>query len=153
MPHSYTRIWVHGIFHTKNNQIIIPEEFEQELITHMKKILAENFQSAVKAINVYRDHVHILFNLNPNYALKNILQQLKGETSHRWNQMNYTPGKFMWQSGYSALSVSPKILPVVEKYILNQKQHHKKISSKEELEKFLIAAGAVPGKDFNKDDE
>ena len=153
MSHSYTRIWVHGIFHTKNKHIQIPEKFEQDLTRHIKKSIEENFQSTVTAINVCRDHVHVLFNLNPNYAMKNIFHQVKGESSHWWNQMNYTPFKLMWQTGYSALSVSPKTLPVVEKYIFNQKEHHKKISFKEEWEKFLIAAGAVPGKDFEKDDK
>ncbi len=44
---------------------------------------------------------------------------------------------FAWQGGYGVFSVSSSKIPVVEKYIRNQKEHHKKESFKDELRKFF----------------
>jgi hypothetical protein len=50
--------------------------------------------------------------------------------------------KFNWQKGYGAFSYSRSQINSVAKYILNQEEHHKKRSFKEEyleiLEKFEI---------------
>ena len=45
--------------------------------------------------------------------------------------------KFSWQDGYGSFSVSSSKVSVVENYILNQPEHHRNISFKDELRKFL----------------
>jgi len=51
-------------------------------------------------------------------------------------------GKFQWQEGFGAFSYSKSQIDNVVKYILNQPNHHKKTTFKEEylllLEKFEI---------------
>lgn len=51
-------------------------------------------------------------------------------------------GKFSWQDGYGAFTYSKSHIDSVVKYILNQPEHHKKQSFKEEylslLRKFEI---------------
>jgi hypothetical protein len=44
---------------------------------------------------------------------------------------------FQWQSGYGAFSVGQSQVNAVIKYIRGQKQHHRKMTFKEELLKFL----------------
>lgn len=46
-------------------------------------------------------------------------------------------GKFNWQEGFGAFSYSRSQIDVVIKYILNQEEHHKKKSFKEEYLDFL----------------
>lgn len=44
---------------------------------------------------------------------------------------------FAWQVGYAGYSVSQSKVEVVKRYIERQKEHHKKISFREEYLKFL----------------
>ena len=79
----------------------------------------------VRIINGMQDHVHLLFLLNPQKALTDVLKQVKGNTSHWINEQDLIKEKFAWQNGYAAYSVSESQLGKVYNYILNQKQHHK----------------------------
>ena len=45
--------------------------------------------------------------------------------------------KFAWQNGYAAFGVSQSQLRAVERYIVNQERHHRKIGFKEEIMRFL----------------
>ncbi|MES2880973.1 MAG: hypothetical protein V4676_02400, partial [Bacteroidota bacterium] len=53
------------------------------------------------------------------------------------NQNKLCLGIFAWQDSASAFSVSKSDLDKVCKYILNQKEHHKKVSFSEEYEEFI----------------
>ncbi len=44
---------------------------------------------------------------------------------------------FSWQDGYGSFSVSSSLVPVIKEYILNQSEHHKRNSFKDEFRKFL----------------
>jgi hypothetical protein len=44
---------------------------------------------------------------------------------------------FTWQGGYGAFSVSSYKVEVVKIYIIRQKEHHKIVSYKDEVEKFI----------------
>ena len=63
--------------------------------------------------------------------------------SSKWlNDQKYIHGKFSWQDGYGGFTYSKSQIDNVVKYILNQPEHHKKQSFKEEyllfLEKFEV---------------
>ncbi len=124
MSHSFTRIWIHTIQATKNRRPTITPDFEAALHNHIKHHLEEDFDCPVRAINGTSDHVHVLLLLSPNYAVKDILQNMKGESSHWLNQQDSTGTKFAWQTGYSAFSVSESHVDEVAGYIDNQKRHH-----------------------------
>ena len=141
MPHSLTCIWIHTIFGTKFRDSLILPEFEPKLHAHIKMQLEEDLGCRVSAIDGTRDHVHILFLLNPNFAVKDILKNVKGESSHWVNQQNIAARKFAWQTGYAAYSVREPDLHVVEEYILNQKEHHRKKSYFEEYQQIAREHG------------
>jgi REP element-mobilizing transposase RayT len=63
------------------------------------------------------DHVHSLFLLNPKKAVADIIKQVKGSSSHEINKQNMIKGKFTWQTGYAAYSVSESLLEKVFYYI------------------------------------
>jgi putative transposase len=153
MFHSLVKIWIHLIFGTKNSEPLIIPKFEKQLYNHIKNKLEKEFDCFVKIINGISDHIHILFLLSPNYSLSNILTNIKGESSHWWNSNEFSNIKFAWQIGYSAYSVSESMVSKVESYIANQKEHHKKISYKQEVELFIKKYGLQiykPLKRFNK---
>lgn len=141
MSHSFTNIWIHLIFSTKDKLPLIDESFEQLLQKHIKSKLINDFESYVEEVNGTNNHVHILFKQSPNFSLKDIVKNVKGESSHWVNAGNLCKHKFAWQTGYSSFSISINKVGVVKQYILNQKVHHKKISFEEEIKKFLRIYG------------
>ncbi len=143
MPASYNKIWIHAIYATKDRQPLIWENVEQVIYDHMKGQLLE-MNCPVRIINGMREHVHLLFLLNPQVALTDVLKQVKGNTSHWINEKDITKEKFAWQGGYAAYSVSESQLEKVYQYILNQKQHHGKKSFAEEYEEFIKVHGFNP---------
>jgi len=141
MSHSLTSIWIHAIFGTKFRDSLILPGFEPELHAHIKRQLEEDLGCRVRVINGTGDHVHVLFRLNPNFAVKDILKNVKGESSHWINQESFAQRRFAWQIGYAAYSVSESNLHIVGKYIQNQKEHHRKKAYVEECEEIAREHG------------
>ena len=141
MSHSLNKIWIHGVFSVKGREKLINSNFEQELYNHIKDRLEKDFDCKVKIINGIEDHIHLLFLLSLNFCIKDIFKNIKGESSHWINQSGFLTRKFSWQVGYGAFSVSESKVGEVEKYIRNQKEHHKKISHLEEVELFVRKYG------------
>ena len=137
MSHSLLKIWIHGIFGTKDRTSLIKNTFEAQLHIHIKEKLENTLDCKVRIINGTEDHIHILFLLSPNYTLKEIFQNVKGESSHWVNQSDFINNKFAWQTGYGAFSVSESLIKEVEQYITNQKEHHKKMTYTEEVNLFI----------------
>ena len=121
--------------------MIINQNFEEKLYRYLYNLLEKELYCLVRIINGTSNHIHILFLLNTNLALKDVVHRIKGSSSHWINQNNFIQNKFAWQIGYGAFSVSESKLKVVEQYIKNQKEHHKKVSFTEEYETFLKKHG------------
>ncbi len=138
MSHSISKIWIHVIFSTKDREPLIKESFESELHQHIFNNFVNENNCYVKIINGIQDHLHILFLLNPNHSIKDVIHNIKGESSHWVNQNNFLKNKFAWQIGYGAFSVSESNVENVEKYIRNQKEHHRTTSYVKEYETFLL---------------
>lgn len=143
MPHSLTKIWIHLIFGTKERMPLIIESFEKKLYEHLKQIIEKGFKSLAASINGTPDHIHML--QNQNYSIADIAKNIKGNSSHWINQNGFIKNKFVWQTGYSAFSISESMIGEVKKYILNQKEHHKKISFAEEFKRFEEKYGFKDG--------
>jgi REP element-mobilizing transposase RayT len=145
MAHSHTKIWLHIVFGTKDRLPMIKESFENKLYEYLTKMLENDFKSRVASINGTSDHIHILLLQNQNYSIAEIIKNIKGNSSHWINQNEFTNLKFAWQTGYGAFSVSESIVEAVKKYVINQKEHHRKISFAEEYERFAEKYGFKEG--------
>ena len=144
MSHAITKLWMHLVFSTKDRQSLIKSDFELKLYSHIKEKLNTQFKCYVKAINGTSDHIHILFLLNPDHLIQDIVQNIKGESSHWVNQNKFMKDKFAWQTGYSVFSIGQSNIEAVEKYIVNQKEHHRKMTFGEEFSVFLKKYGISP---------
>ncbi len=141
MSHSFTKIWIHAVFSTKERSPLIINELEDKLHLHIKNNFKSQFECEVRAINGMAEHVHVVFRLNPNFSIIDIMKYIKGESSHWVNSENFIESKFAWQTGYSAFSVSESMLEAVIKYVNNQKEHHKKVTFQEEYDLFMKKYG------------
>jgi REP element-mobilizing transposase RayT len=136
MSHSLTKIWIHGIFGTKNRKHLIHADITKDVHIHLQERL-EEMDCGVRIINGTSNHVHTLFLLSKEYSIAQVMKSIKGETSHWINQGDLVQSKFSWQVGYGGFSVSESDVKKVERYIKNQEMHHRKMTFKEEYEKFM----------------
>jgi len=142
MSHSLVKIWVHGIWSTKErNPIISPSK---EALLHIE--MYEQFKETgcpVKIINGMPDHVHSLFLLNAQKPVSDVIKQVKGASSHWANDSDFCCEKFGWQTGYAAYSVSESQLEKVYAYIRDQKIHHIKKTFAEEYDELMRLHGLI----------
>lgn len=60
------------------------------------------------------------------------MRLVKGDSSEMLNKQGFTKRKFQWQEGYGAFSNSKSQIDPVVKYILAQKERHRKKSFRDE---------------------
>jgi len=141
MANSYTQLYVQYVFAVKGRANLINEKFRDELEKVISGIVI-NHNSKIYAIYCNPDHVHILVSIHPAISVSKLVEQIKSGSSKWLNEKRYIPGKFNWQEGYGAFTYSKSQTDHVVKYILNQPEHHKKRTFREEyldfLEKFEI---------------
>ena len=141
MANTYTQINIHAVFAVYKRENIILAKYQSELFKYIAGILYNNKQYSL-AVNGYKDHVHIFFEMHPTNTLSDILRIVKTNSSKWINQNGFVKGRFEWQDGYGAFSYSRSQRDDVIKYINNQEEHHKKRTFREEyfdlLEKFQI---------------
>jgi REP element-mobilizing transposase RayT len=87
------------------------------------------------------DHTHALIDLPTNLTIEQVIQLLKGSSSHWINQNHLVKGRFAWGRGYGAFSVSHSDVRKVANYIARQEEHHRKRSFAEEYEIFVDRYG------------
>jgi REP element-mobilizing transposase RayT len=136
MSHALVKLWIHAVFRTKDDSVVIPPNLQPILNQQITNILTEQ-NCKVRIVNSVKDHVHCLFLLSANASISRVIKNLKGISSHWINRENLTPSKFTWQVGYGAFSVSESGVPNVEKYIRNQERHHQKMTFQEEYDRFM----------------
>jgi REP element-mobilizing transposase RayT len=89
------------------------------------------------AINGINNHIHLFIGFKPVCNISDLVREIKKSSNAFIKEKNFTRFPFRWQEGYGAFSHSDSQLDVVIKYILNQKEHHRKITFQEEYLRFL----------------
>lgn len=133
MPQSLVKNLIHLVYSTKERRRWIPTDVQERLWAYQAGIFA-NLQSPALIIGGFDDHVHALFSLSKNYALKHVVEEVK-KSSSKWMKTNDGTGNalFTWQAGYAGFSVSQSNIPAVKEYIANQAEHHHRMTFQEEL--------------------
>jgi len=132
MAHTYTNLLYHITFSTKDRAPLVDEELGARLFPYMGGILRELGGSGL-AISGPADHVHVLAELPPTLAVSDAMRILKANSS-RWVHEEWASrAAFGWQTGYAAFSVSRSRVDVVVKYVMSQKERHRRMTFQEEL--------------------
>lgn len=141
MANTYTQLYVQIIFSVKGRISLIPKKHREELHRYITGIIANRDQKPL-AIFAMPDHVHLLIGMKPDISISNLVRDIKSGSSKFINDNKWVVGRFSWQGGYGAFSYSKSQVDSVVRYILNQEEHHKGSTFKEEyldfLEKFEI---------------
>ena len=136
MSQSLVSNYVHIIFSTKNRDNLILSEIENELYSYITGI-CNKLDCTLVQIGGTSDHIHILCSLSKKISLIDLLEKIKSNSSKWIKTKGNKYSKFYWQNGYGAFSVSPNMVDKVKVYIVDQKEHHRVKSFKEEYVLFL----------------
>jgi putative transposase len=133
---TYNSSLNHIVFATKHRKSSLEIRNRQALYKYITA-LCTNKKCILFAINGTEDHIHILLSLHPTVALSDLVKSIKTSTHSIIKEKNWFPLFEGWQIGYGHFAYSMDQKVILENYVLNQEEHHRKISSKDELLKIL----------------
>ena len=147
MAQSLAKILVHVVFSTKNRSACLGQDIREELYSYMATVL-KNLDCPAIQIGGTQDHIHILGVLSKNLSIAQLVEGVKTPTSRWLKSKGVAYGKFHWQSGYGAFSVSQSNVGKVVEYIVHQEEHHREMTFKEELRRFLKKYGVTYDEEY-----
>ncbi len=136
MANTFTQIYIQLVFSVQGRLNLIKEKHRDRIEKYICGIVSGK-NSKPLAIYCNPDHTHILIGLNPSVSISDMARDIKSNSSKWINNERLLAGKFCWQEGFGAFSYSKSQIDSVAKYILNQPEHHKKKTFKEEYLEFL----------------
>jgi REP element-mobilizing transposase RayT len=137
---AYTQLYYHLVFATKGRHGWLLPEMRGRLHEYLGGAI-RNHGGHSLGIGGIEDHVHILAKLRQDHKLCDVLRNIKANSSGWIHQTFPELGKFAWQEGYAAFTVSQSQLEIVQRYIANQEKHHRKRSFQQELVELLQKHG------------
>ncbi|PYK67860.1 MAG: IS200/IS605 family transposase, partial [Verrucomicrobia bacterium] len=115
---------MHLIWGTLNREKLLPKEAAARLSRYLTEY-ADTKGLYMKINYVNADHVHTLIDLPTGTSIEELIQFLKGSSSHWINANNVLREKFAWGRGYGVFSVSESNVKQVAAYIAGQEEHHR----------------------------
>jgi putative transposase len=140
MSQSLAKNTIHLVFSTKDRRPWLNGPCRPRVYAYLAGIFQE-WESPAIAIDGHDDHVHALFLLSKNHALKKVVEEVKKGSSKWIKTLGNEFEGFSWQNGYGAFSVSESKVPEVKRYIENQTEHHRRLTFQDELRQLLARHG------------
>ena len=140
---AYTQILYHIVLRTKRSEQSITQTNVSSLCKYIWGII-KNKKGVLYRINGIEDHIHILSDLHPSFALADFVKSIKVATSLWMKQSSDFPSFQGWGEGYAAFTYFYKEKNVIMNYIKNQQEHHRKENTQDELKRLWIENGMEP---------
>ena len=131
MPNTFTQLRVQIIFAVQGREKLIPKQHRERVEKYITGIIQKRHHKLL-AIFCMPDHLHILIGLHPAQSISKLVEETKKASRNFIKEQSWMPFDFEWQKGYGAFSYSKSQTDAVVKYILNQEEHHKKRTFREE---------------------
>ena len=109
----------------------LSSEIRPELYAYAVTVL-KNLECPAIQIGGTENHVHILCTLSKNMSVAKLVEEIKKSTSRWLKSKGDRFREFYWQNGYGAFSVSQSDVKRVREYILNQEEHHRRVTFQED---------------------
>ena len=136
MANTYTQITIHAVFAVKYRENFITKDWRDDLHQYIAGIITKKGAKSL-AVGGWKDHVHILFGMPVTTCIADLMAVVKANSSKWINDQQFLKGMFQWQEGYAAFSYAKSQRDIVIKYIINQEEHHRTKTFKEEYLKML----------------
>ena len=99
--------------------------------------IIKNQECKLYSIYANPDHTHFLVSRKPEISEEELANIIANSSENFINKKGLSQCPFKWQNTCSAFSVSKSDVNRVCQYVLNQAEHHRRISFIEEYEAFL----------------
>ncbi len=121
--HVFHEVFLHLNWHVKDDHPLLREHVEE--LAHT--LLSQKVE-ALKGVWLHElggtdTHVHLAFQIEPFVLISDLVQELKGSSSHEINRRSGHKA-LEWQRGYGVVSFGRKNLPWIVGYIRRQREHH-----------------------------
>ncbi|HAY3564382.1 TPA: IS200/IS605 family transposase [Elizabethkingia meningoseptica] len=136
MAGTFSQIYIQYVFTVKGRQNLLRKPWREEVFKYIAGIIKEKGQKSI-IVNGVADHVHVFVGLKPSMNISDLVRDIKNNSSKFINEQNWVTGKFCWQEGYGVFSYAHSQIDSVYQYILNQEEHHRTKTFKEEYLYFL----------------
>src|SRR5437868_2087211 len=105
MPQSYSALYVHAVFATKQRRPLLRDRaFREEVHAYLAGI-AKGLGCPALAVGGIENHVHIILSMHRSVAVSDCIRELK-KASNSWARDHQgAPREFGWQAGFGAFSV------------------------------------------------
>jgi len=137
MAGTYSQIYIQVVFAVKGRDCLIAPSWEERLYKYITGIV-QNKNQKMLAINGTSNHIHLFIGMKPSCNLSDLIREVKKSSNEFIKEEKFTKFKFNWQEGFGAFSYSSSHLDTVIKYIMNQKEHHRKKTFQEEYRNMLL---------------
>jgi REP element-mobilizing transposase RayT len=136
MANTFTQLYIQVVFAVQGRQNLISKQHKEELHKYITGIVQKRNHKML-AVNCMPDHTHIFIGIKPVQSISDLVRDIKTNSSTFITDKKIVKSKFNWQEGYGAFSYSHSHIDSVVKYVLNQEEHHRKKTFKEEYLEFL----------------
>jgi len=140
MANTYSQIYLHFVFSTKNRDEVISPDIEERVWAYIAGVAKHHGMTPIQ-IGGAENHVHALTGMPTTMSSSQGAKALKGDSSYGIRREFPGMANFGWQDGYGVFSVSKSAIPSVVEYIKNQREHHSKQSFEEEYVALLRKHG------------
>jgi REP element-mobilizing transposase RayT len=131
MSSTFLSLHYHIVFSTKYRETLIDTTWRERLHAYLGGTV-NGLEGVSQGVGGTKDHVHLLIGLKSTHCLADFMRELK-KSSSAWVHNEIGLGRFAWQEGYGAFTVSPPSRGDVKQYIANQEDHHRQRTFREEL--------------------
>jgi REP element-mobilizing transposase RayT len=136
MSNTFSQIYLQFVFAVKGRQSLIPKSNKEEVHKYMTS-LVQSRKAKMLAVHCMPDHTHLFVSFKPSVLISDFIKEIKVKSNEFISGKRWVREKFNWQEGYGVFSYSHSHIDKVIKYILNQEQHHRKMTFQNEYHKLL----------------
>jgi REP element-mobilizing transposase RayT len=136
MAGTFTKLLYHVVYSTKHREPLITPPLRDRLYDYIGGIIRGE-GGVLLEIGGMPEHLHWVARLKTEPSVAVILKKVKAKSSKWVNEETDHQGRFSWQRGYGAFTVSVSQLPKVIGYVRNQEEHHRVKTFEEEFIELL----------------
>lgn len=140
MADTYSQIYLQFVFAVQGRHSLISPKHKEELHRYITS-LVQTRKAKLLAVHCMPDHIHLFVGFNPSVLISDFIKEIKVQSNEFIQKKRWVKGAFRWQEGYGVFSYSRSHIDKVCRYIINQEEHHRKKTFREEYHEFLEKFG------------
>lgn len=136
MANTFSQIYLQFVFAVQGRHSVIEKQNKEELHKYMTAIV-QSRKSKMLAVHCMPDHTHLFVGYKSSMLISEFIKEVKIRSNEFITEKKWIKGAFSWQEGYGAFSYGHSQINNVCNYIMNQEEHHKKRTFRQEYLKLL----------------